>query len=94
VVLLEVDGERHDFHRALAFALVEAAAGKLGKIELHRLVEAVDDVVHARHFADQRTVVGHQRLHDLAKHDLDHVAHAHGFPAASAKASEGVSSAA
>ncbi len=73
--MLEVDGEGDDLHRPLSLALVETAAGQFCDIELDRLVEAVDAVVHLRDLVDQRAVVGHHRRHHLAQHDLDVVAH-------------------
>ena len=74
--VLEIDGERHDLHGAMALALVEAVAGELGDVELDRFVERVDDVVAPRHVAGELAVVGHQRGHDVAQHGLDRVAHA------------------
>ena len=62
-----------------ALALVEAAAGQLGHIELDRLVETVDAVVHPRDLIDQRAVVGHHRRHHLAQHDFDVIAHVQRF---------------
>ena len=73
--MFEVDGKGNDLHRPLSLALVEAAAGQLGDIELDRLVEAVDAVVHPRDLVDQRAVVGHHRRHHFAQHDLDVIAH-------------------
>ena len=63
----------------LPFALVEAAARELGDVELDRLVEPIDGVVHLRHLIDQRPVVGHHRRHHLAQHGFDEIAHAQGF---------------
>jgi hypothetical protein len=34
-------------------------------VKFDRLVEAIDNVVHAGDFADTRTIVGHQCDHDL-----------------------------
>ena len=77
--MLEVDGEGDDLHRPLSLALVEAAAGELCDIELDRLIEAVDAVVHLRDLIDQRPVVGHHRRHHLAQHDFDVIAHMQGL---------------
>ena len=77
--VLQVDGEGDDLHGPVALALVEAAARQLGDVELDGLVELVDHVVHARHLAHQRPVVGHQRFHDLPQHDLDRISHAQGL---------------
>ena len=42
----------------LALALVEAASRQLGDVELDRLVEPVDDVVHARDLATSARSLG------------------------------------
>jgi hypothetical protein len=44
--VLKVNGKRDYLHPPLSLTFVEAAAGKFCDVELNRLVEAVDSVVH------------------------------------------------
>ena len=77
--MLQIDGEGDDLHRPLALAFVQAAAGELGEVELDRLVQTVNRVVHLRYLINQRAIVGHHGHHDFPQHDFDQVAHAQGF---------------
>ena len=74
--MFEIDGERYDLHGAPALTFVKTAARQSGDVELDRFGEAVDDVVHPRHFGGDLAIVVHDRSHDLVQHDLHGVAHA------------------
>jgi hypothetical protein len=54
----------NDFHGAATLGVVEAAARELGDIELDRLVQPVDGIVHPRDLGDDRAIV---RRHQVVK---------------------------
>ena len=78
--MFEVDGERDDLHGAPPILIVEALAGHSGYIELDRLIQAINDVVHARDLGNEPAVVGHQRRHRLSQHVLDDITQVQRFP--------------
>ena len=49
--VFEVDCKGDDFRGAPAVPIIKAATGYLRYVELYRLVQSIDDVVHARDFA-------------------------------------------
>ena len=56
--VLEIDREGNDFHCAIAVAIIQAVAGHSRDVELHRLIEAVDGVVHAADLGNELAVIG------------------------------------
>lgn len=73
--MFKVDGKRQDFHRSLGFAFVKIAPCQFRQIKLHCFIERVNDIVHACDPDRQRTIIRHQRGHDLFEHRFDSIPH-------------------
>src|ERR1700730_1172425 len=73
--MLEIDGEGDYLHGASPIPIVKAFAGYFGDVEFYRLVQSIDDVVHARDFGRELAVVAHQCRHRLSQHALDDITH-------------------
>lgn len=72
--VLQVDRERDDLHGTLTVPFVQTLAGEPCHIELDRLIELVDRVVHPADLGDKAAIVGHQCRHGLTQHGFDDVA--------------------